>query len=180
MGVYLITLFRGCTATGDIAGSCLQGCVRCGSAALPASAGKLQRNNARKMKRGPSAERISASLSARPGSFADQPRELEAYFSLRILLQFQVRPFGISKVRRLIIGHARSGCHQHCDRCDGAVSMAATDPVSRWPQREAAARKYFSGSRASSRPISPRSQNRGGRSQPCRRVSLSPILHSLC
>jgi hypothetical protein len=39
MGVYLITLFRGCTATGDIAGSCLQGCGLSGSAALPASAG---------------------------------------------------------------------------------------------------------------------------------------------
>jgi hypothetical protein len=35
MGVYLITLFRGCTATGDIAGSCLQGCGQCGSPALP-------------------------------------------------------------------------------------------------------------------------------------------------
>jgi hypothetical protein len=35
MGVCLITLFRGCTASGDIAGYCLQGCGRCGSAALP-------------------------------------------------------------------------------------------------------------------------------------------------
>jgi hypothetical protein len=37
MSVYLITLFRGCTATGDIAGSCLQGSGQSGSAALPAS-----------------------------------------------------------------------------------------------------------------------------------------------
>src|SRR5271154_6829799 len=41
MGVCLITLFRGCTATGDIAGSCLQECGRCGSAALPASVIKV-------------------------------------------------------------------------------------------------------------------------------------------
>jgi hypothetical protein len=37
MGVYLITLFRGYTASGDIAGSCLQGCGLSGSTALPAS-----------------------------------------------------------------------------------------------------------------------------------------------
>jgi hypothetical protein len=34
MGVYLIALFRGCTPTGDIAGSCLQGC---GQSANPSS-----------------------------------------------------------------------------------------------------------------------------------------------
>jgi hypothetical protein len=44
-----------------------KGVAGAGSAALPASAGKLQRNNAGKMKRGLSAERISANLSARPG-----------------------------------------------------------------------------------------------------------------
>jgi len=32
MGVCLITSFRGCTASGDIAGSCLQGCGQSGSA----------------------------------------------------------------------------------------------------------------------------------------------------
>jgi hypothetical protein len=41
IGVYLITLFRGCSATGDIAGSCLQGRGRCGSAAIRASAGEV-------------------------------------------------------------------------------------------------------------------------------------------
>jgi hypothetical protein len=41
VGVYLITLFRGCTATGDIAGSCLQECGLSGSAALPASVIKI-------------------------------------------------------------------------------------------------------------------------------------------
>jgi hypothetical protein len=46
MGVYLITLFRGCTATGDIAGSCLQGCGQSGSApSLPAWGAKYRHLN---------------------------------------------------------------------------------------------------------------------------------------
>lgn len=46
----------------------------------PASAGKLQRNKRREDETRLSAERISASLSARPGSFADQAKGIRSLF----------------------------------------------------------------------------------------------------
>lgn len=109
--------------------------------------------------------------------FADQDKGNFKLISVPILSRFELVHSTSPRPARGIVTFAGSGCHTHCDRRDGAGSLAATGSVWSQPQRESIISihpprrsRRLEDSQGRPRPISSRPQDRGGRSRPSCRV----------